>query len=43
MQALAAAQDAALQMIDTTMVRVHQHAACVADSGNQAVGRSGEA
>lgn len=40
MQALAAAQDAAVQMIDTTMVRVHQHAACIADSDNQAVGRS---
>src|SRR6476660_5861046 len=40
MQALAAAQDAAVQMIDTSMRRVHQHAACIADSGNQAVGRS---
>ena len=40
MQALAAAQEAAVQMIDTTMVRVHQHAACIADSGKQAVGRS---
>src|SRR5436190_3984580 len=40
MQVLAAAQDAAVQMIDTSMVRVHQHAACIADSGNQAVGRS---
>jgi hypothetical protein len=29
-----------VQMIDTSMVRVHQHAACIADSGNQAVGRS---
>jgi hypothetical protein len=27
-------------MIDTSMVRVHQHAACIADNGNQAVGRS---
>jgi hypothetical protein len=27
-------------MIDTSMVRVHQHAACMADSDNQAVGRS---
>jgi transposase len=27
-------------MIDTSMVRVHQHAACITDSGNQAVGRS---
>jgi transposase len=40
MQALTAARDAAVQMIDTSMVRVHQHAACIADSGNQAVGRS---
>ena len=40
MQALTVAQDAAVQMIDTSMVRVHQHAACIADSGNQAVGRS---
>src|SRR5688572_11884948 len=40
MQALAAAQDAAVQMIDTSMVRVHQHAACIATSGDQAVGRS---
>src|ERR1700754_3389359 len=40
MQALTAARDAAVQMIDTSMVRVHQHAACIADSGNQAVGPS---
>jgi hypothetical protein len=40
MQALTVAHDAAVQMIDTSMVRVHQHAACIADSGNQAVGRS---
>jgi hypothetical protein len=40
MQALTAARDAAVQMIDTSMVRVHQHGACIADSGNQAVGRS---
>ena len=39
-QAMTAARDAAVQMIDTSMVRVHQHAACIADSGNQAVGRS---
>ena len=32
MNALAAAHDAAVQMIDTSMVRVHQHAACIADS-----------
>jgi transposase len=40
LNALAAAQDAAVQMIDTSMVRVHQHAACIADSANQAIGRS---
>src|SRR4051812_42064518 len=40
MQALTVAHVAAVQMIDTSMVRVHQRAACVADSGNQAVGRS---
>ena len=27
-------------MIDTSMVRVHQHAACIADSAGQSVGRS---
>jgi transposase len=40
LNALAAAHDAAVQMIDTSMVRVHQHAACIADSANQAIGRS---
>jgi transposase len=40
MVALTAAPNAAVQMIETSMVRVHQHAACIADSGNQAVGRS---
>jgi transposase len=40
MAALTAAPNAAVQMIDTSMVRMHQHAACIADSGNQAVGRS---
>src|SRR4029450_2980648 len=40
LQALTSAKDAAAQMIDTSMVRVHQHAACIADSGNQASGRS---
>ena len=40
MQALTVARDGAVQMIDTSMVRGHQHAACIADSGNQAVGRS---
>jgi len=40
MRALTVAQYAAVQMIDTSMVRVHQHAACIADSTEQAVGRS---
>jgi transposase len=40
MPALTAAHDAAVQMIDRSMVRVHQHAACIADSSNEAVGRS---
>ena len=38
MDALAAAHDAAVQMLDTSMVRVHQHA--FADSASQSVGRS---
>jgi hypothetical protein len=29
MDALAAAHDGAVQMIDTSIVRVHQHAACI--------------
>jgi hypothetical protein len=32
MDALTAAHDAAVQMIDTSVVRVHQHGACVADN-----------
>jgi len=40
MQALTVAQNAAVQMIDTSVVRVHQHAACIADSTEQAVERS---
>jgi len=32
LQALTRAQDAAVQMIDTSMVRVHQHAACITDA-----------
>ena len=40
MNALAAGHDATVQMIDTSMVRVHQHAACIADSASQLVGRS---
>jgi transposase len=32
MEALAAGHDAAVQMIDTSVVRVHQHGACIADT-----------
>jgi hypothetical protein len=34
MDALAAAHDTAVQMIDTSVVRVHQHGSCIA--GNRA-------
>ena len=40
MEALAGAHDAAVQMIDTSIVRVHQHTACVARSKRQSMGRS---
>jgi len=40
MEALAAAHDAAVQMIDTSIVRVHQHAACIARNRKQSMGRS---
>lgn len=40
MDALAAAHDAGVQMIDTSIVRVHQHAACIARSNGQSIGRS---
>ena len=39
MHALAAAHDAAVQMIDTSIVRVH-HAACIARNKGQSMGRS---
>src|SRR5262245_49954067 len=35
MDALAARHDAAVQMIDTYVVRVHQHGACIAGSNHQ--------
>ena len=38
MDALAAAHDAAVQMIDTSIVRVHQHGACIAGNSEQAHG-----
>ena len=40
MDSLAAAHDAAVQMIDTSIVRVHQHAACIARNRSQSMGRS---
>ena len=40
MDALAAMHDAAVQMIDTSVVRAHQHGACIADNDGQQMGRS---
>ena len=40
MNALAAAHDAAVQTIDTSIVRIHQHKACIARNRRQAMGRS---
>jgi transposase len=40
MDALAGAHDVAVQMIDTSIVRVHQHAACIACNKKQYIGRS---
>ena len=40
MDALAATHDAAVQMIDTSVVRVHQHGACIAGNKEQHMGRS---
>jgi len=40
MDALVAGRDAAVQMIDTSVVRVHQHGACIADNNHQDMGRS---
>jgi hypothetical protein len=40
MDALAAAHDATFQMIDTSVVRVHQHGACVSRNKWQSMGRS---
>ena len=39
MDTLAAGHDAAVQMIDTSVVRVHQHGACIADNKHQDMGR----
>jgi transposase len=38
--ALAAAHDAAVQMIGTSIVRVHQHGACITRNRRQSMGRS---
>ena len=40
MNALATTHDAAVQMIDTSIIRVHQHAACIARNKRQSMGRS---
>ena len=40
MDALAATHDAAVQMIDTSVVRMHQHGACIAGNAEQHMGRS---
>jgi transposase len=40
MDALAAAHDASVQMIDTSIVRVHQHGACIIRNRKQSMGRS---
>ncbi|MET3973263.1 transposase [Bradyrhizobium sp. S3.9.1] len=39
-EALATARDAAVQMIDTSIVRVHQHGACITTNQCQSMGRS---
>jgi len=40
MDALITARDATVRMIDTTIVRVHQHGACIAGNKKQLMGRS---
>src|SRR4051794_28836617 len=40
MEALAASYDAAVQMIDTSVVRGHQRGVCIADNAHQDMGRS---
>jgi len=40
MNALADAHDPAVQMIDTSVVRVHQHGACITRNRRQSIGRS---
>jgi hypothetical protein len=40
MDALAAGHDASVQMIDPSVMRVHQYGACVFDNNHQDMGRS---
>ena len=40
MNALATAHDASVQMIDTSIVRVHQQGACIVRNRRQSMGRS---
>ena len=40
MDAMATAHDASVQIIDTSIVRVHQHGACIIRNRNQSMGRS---
>ena len=40
METLVAARDHAVQMIDTSIVRAHQHTACIARNKKQSMGRS---
>jgi transposase len=40
MEALTAAYDATVQMIDTSVERVHQHGACIAENREQHIRRS---
>jgi transposase len=40
MNALAGAHEPAVQMIDTSIVRVHQHGACISRNRRQSIGRS---
>jgi Transposase DDE domain len=40
MNAMTAEHEAAMQMIDTSIVRVHQHGTCIARNKEQMMGRS---
>jgi len=41
MDAMVVGHDAAMQMIDTSVVRVHQHGACIADNNHHGSPRGG--